>query len=134
MLLAEPKGAYDLPLKLPGFTLPPSRRIKQRAEFELALQSNRSSNRWFSVHARKNLFGVTRLGMVVSKKTMPTAASRNMTKRMIREVFRLNFRIDLALDIVVRAKQKLQKETNAETRVALINLFESIQKAQPKVI
>lgn len=128
LLPAEPKGGYGLPPKTDGFALPSSRRIKQRAEFELALQSSRSSNRLFSVYSCKNVYGFARLGVIVSKKTMPGAVARNMTKRMIREVFRCNFSVDLALDVVVRAKQKPKLETPIETRLALIHLFQSIQK------
>ena len=74
------------------------------------------------------MVGFARLGVIVSKKTMPGAVARNMTKRMIREVFRCNFSVDLALDVVVRAKQKPKLEAHIETRLALIDLLQSIQK------
>lgn len=111
-----------------GHTLPICRRIKKRAEFKQALHADCLTNKWFSVYLRKNEYGFSRLGIIVSKKAMPKAIARNFAKRMIREVFRCNFLVDYPLDVIVRAKRQFKLETSSEGRLALIHLFQSVQK------
>ena len=106
-----------------GNTLPPDRRIRQRTEFEQAFRADRLTNKWFMLYARKNESGFARLGLVVSKKTIPKAVARNFAKRLVREVFRCNFSAETALDIVVRAKRQINPENSAEGRQALMQLF-----------
>ena len=102
--------------------------MKQRAEFDRALRENCLTNKWYAVCLRKNEYGFARLGVIVSKRTIRKATARNFAKRMIREIFRCNFSVDFPLDVVVRAKRQAQFETLAESRLALINLFQSVQK------
>jgi len=113
--------------KASGQTLPQSRRIRQRTEFELAFSANRFSNKWFMVYVRNNASGFARLGLVASKKTMPNAVDRNFAKRLIREVFRLNFPAERAVDIVVRARRQINPENSVEGRQALAQLLQAIQ-------
>lgn len=108
-------------------TLPPNRRIKQRAEFERAFSANCVTNKWFAVYVRKNEKGLSRLGIAASKKTMPKAVSRNLAKRLIREAFRRNLSADCGLDIVVRAKRLISQESSAEGRLALVQLLQTVQ-------
>lgn len=91
------------------------------------LAAGRISNKWFIVYVQKNTGGAPRLGVVVSKRIMPSAVARNFTKRLIREVFRLNMPVDLAFDAVVRARRKLDSESSTEGRLALKQLLQSIQ-------
>lgn len=86
-----------------------------------------AANKWFVVYARRNVGGSSRLGIVASKRIMPTAVSRNFTKRLVREVFRLNLSAESALDVVVRARKQLDPNTSAEGRLALIKLLQAIQ-------
>ena len=102
--------------------------MKQRAEFDLALRASCSANKWYAVCLRKNKYGFARLGVIVSKKIIPKATARNFVKRMIREIFRCNFSVDFPLDVVVRAKRQAPFETLAESRLALITLFQSVPK------
>ena len=108
-------------------TLASDRRIRQRTDFETAFRANCLTNKWFAVYARKNEFGIARLGMVASKRVMPEAVTRNFSKRLIRDVFRLNFSSNFALDIVVRVRRPLSTETSKEGRLALIQLLADIR-------
>lgn len=102
----------------------PSRcRIKQRKDFELALRSECLINKWFAIHLFKSLNTNARLGMVVSKRTMPKAVSRNFAKRLVRECFRQNLANLPALDFVVRVKRNLSKDNSYEARSALVALL-----------
>ncbi len=79
------------------------------------------------VYVRNNESGFARLGMVVSKKTIPKAVARNFAKRLVREVFRCNFPSGQALDVVVRAKRQLDSENSAEGRQALVQLLQAMK-------
>jgi len=113
--------------KTHGQTFPPDRRIRQRTEFEQAFRANRLTNKWFMVYVRENEIGFSRLGLVVSKKTMPKAVARNFAKRLVREVFRHDFPVEHALDIVVRARRQINPENSAEGRQALAQLLQAVQ-------
>ena len=108
-------------------TLPSSRRIRQRAEFEQGFRADRLTNKWFMVYARKNESGFSRLGLVVAKKTIPKAVARNFAKRLVREVFRCNFSTGIALDVIVRAKREINAANSAESRQALVRLLEALR-------
>ena len=120
------KVGLVLPYKTQEHTLPLSRRIRHRVEFEHAFRADRLTNSWFMVYARKNDFGYARLGLVVSKKTIQKATARNFAKRLIREVFRCYVFYDNALDIVVRAKRRLNRDNSDEGRLALLKIFQSL--------
>jgi len=108
-------------------TLPLSRRIRQRIDFEQAFSAQRFTNKWFIIYVRKNEQGCSRLGLVVSKKTMAKAVTRNFAKRLVREVFRCNFSAEQSLDVVVRARRKIGQENSAEGRLALTQLLLTVQ-------
>ena len=108
-------------------SFPPARRIRQRTEFELAFRANRLTNKWFVVYARKNDNGFARLGLVVSKKTIPKAVARNFVKRLVREVFRRTFDVSHSFDIVVRARKQIYPENSAEGRQALKQILLAVQ-------
>ena len=124
--LVVQKVGLVLPYKAPNYTLPLSRRIRHRVEFELAFRADRITNNWFMVYARKNDFGYARLGLVVSKKTIQKATGRNFAKRLVREVFRCYFSSEKSLDIVVRAKRRLNCDNSDEGRLALLKIFQSL--------
>jgi ribonuclease P protein component len=112
-----------LPFKAGNQALPIDRRIKQRKDFEQAFKAKRFTNSWFIVYARKNEFDYSRLGLVVSKKSIPKAVARNFAKRTVRELFRLEFPVEYKFDVVVRARRELNPENSAEGRQALTQLL-----------
>ena len=85
------------------------------------------TNKWFVVYVQKNEVGISRLGVVASKRVMPTAVSRNFAKRLVREAFRRSFLVNRALDVVVRARRQLSPETSMEGRQALAQLLQAVQ-------
>jgi ribonuclease P protein component len=122
LLLAEPK-AVPASLSDSDQSFPSRCRIKQRKDFEQALRSECLINKWFAVHLLKNVNNYARLGMVVSKRTMPKAVARNFAKRLIRECFRQNLSELPSHDFVVRIRRNLTHDTLHEARSALIALL-----------
>ena len=131
MRLAERRAACVLlsnaGLVYVGQSFPSCRRIKKRLDFEQVLRTAALSNKWFSVYIRKNEYGFARLGVIASKRIMPTAIARNFAKRMIREGFRCSVNVDYAVDVVVRAKREIKPHTTEE-RSALVDLLQSLHK------
>lgn len=124
---AGPRGASGLQSRA-GQSLPRCRRIRNRAEFEQVLKAASIANKWFAIHAKENKTGVSRLGVVASKRIMPTAVSRNYAKRLMRETFRRNFSTDSTLDVVIRVKNKLDPGNSMEGRMALIQLLQKVMR------
>lgn len=72
------------------------------------------------MHIAQNTTGQARLGLIVSKRVMAKAVTRNFVKRHIREVFRLQANQLPALDFVVRARRKISTEEVKQAREALL--------------
>ncbi|MBO6703303.1 MAG: ribonuclease P protein component [Pseudomonadales bacterium] len=63
--------------------------------------------------AKPNHRGFNRLGMVVSKKSVPLAVDRNRIKRQIRETFRKTLTdTPVCLDVVVLTRSKVRTAEN----------------------
>lgn len=99
--------------------------MRQAIEFERALKQKCLSNQWFAVHILRNELGYARLGIIVSKRIIPKATSRNFVKRTVREVFRRNFPRSGAVDVLVKARKQLP-ESSSEGRLALVQLFGAV--------
>lgn len=108
---------------------PRSRRIAERAEFELLFGSPRVGNRWFVVHCRKTVGNCSRLGLVVSKRVEPKAHARNHVKRMIREEFRRVVPEDSPVNMIVRLRRGLQGADNGDLRGGLGQLLREVKDA-----
>ncbi|MCY4472034.1 MAG: ribonuclease P protein component [Kistimonas sp.] len=65
------------------------------------------SDRNLLILACSNQLGIPRLGLVVAKKNVRTAVSRNRVKRVVRETFRCSQRGLRGLDYVVLARKGL---------------------------
>jgi ribonuclease P protein component len=122
LLLAELKAVLASQFSI-NQSLPSRCRIRQRKDFEQALRNNALTNKWFAVHLVDTANGYARLGMIVSKRTMPKAVARNFAKRLIRECFRQNLTVLPALDFVIRIRRNLTQNTSLEARIALIALL-----------
>lgn len=61
------------------------------------------------VLAAPNGLAHPRLGLIIPKKVVATAAGRNRIKRLLREFFRLHQADLVGLDVVVRLKSRLEE-------------------------
>jgi len=110
------------------FAFPSSRRIRQSKVFIQAFRHKGLTNKWFTIHLVDSKHELARLGMVVSKRTIPKSVSRNYAKRLIRELFRLNSSKLPALDFIVRIRRNMTENSATEARDALLHLMLSAQK------
>lgn|GEM_PF-1613929 len=132
-------GALLLPLDEPGvgfglqynllsskanYRFPSSQKIKQSFEFNAARQALCIKNKWISLYIKSNCLGVSRLGIIVSKRVINKAVHRNATKRMIREAFRLSNLSNKAVDLVVFIRQN--DPAKSKSYKALIELFAQV--------
>ncbi|MEM8501120.1 MAG: ribonuclease P protein component [Pseudomonadota bacterium] len=84
------------------------------------------SNKTLLILARQNTLGISRLGLVVSKKNVRHATQRNRVKRVTRESFRLQQHTIPAIDIVVLARGGLGELSNTELHTELNRLWRSL--------
>ena len=66
----------------------------------------------YTILAKPNQLSGPRLGVIVSKKNVPSAASRNRLKRIVRERFRTHKYIIKSLDVVVICKKNSASKIN----------------------
>lgn len=121
MQLAEQKDVYVWPFDVKR-SLNYSQRLHQREEFESALKSRALIDKWLALHIQPNTQGLARLGIVVSKRIVPKATSRNMIKRLIREEFR-TLLCQSSLNLVLRLRKNVLTEEKVEFRRTLSNLL-----------
>lgn len=111
-----------------SFVFGSNQRIKDSKTFEKAFRNKAITNKWFAIHLLDSGQKIARLGMVVSKRTIPKSVNRNYAKRLIRESFRLNAYMFPSLDFVIRLRRKLSEENITEAREALLQLMLSAKK------
>jgi len=84
-------------------------RVRRRAEFQRVFDaSRRAKGRYLTVLVAENDSGVSRLGIVASRK-LGDAVRRNRAKRLIREVFRRSDPLPSGkgLDVVIIPRREL---------------------------
>ena len=111
------------------YTFPRSCRLLKTDEYSSVFNfSHRKSGRFLSVYAKPGVSSCARLGIVVGKKQLRTAVSRNFAKRIIREEFRLRRATLPALDFVVRVTKAVSKADASLVRGELIHLFQKTSR------
>ncbi len=83
--------------------------------------------------ALPNEHEVARLGLVISRKNVGCAVSRNRIKRLCREAFRVRAGDFATIDIIVLARSGLDKLDNPAVTAMLNSLFDKLcQKSPPQ--
>ena len=101
---------------------PRARRLTSGVDYSRVFRgASRSSDRFFTVLARRNELAGARLGLAISRRVAPRAVDRNRLRRLARESFR---HLELApLDYVVMAKKDTVQATNQTVRSSLDKHF-----------
>ncbi len=77
---------------------------------------------------RSNTLDQPRVGMAITKRKVPTAVSRNLVKRLIRENFRTQaFKLENK-DIVFIVKTSVKGISNKDLKKEINNIFKKIEK------
>lgn len=100
-----------------------SKRIRNSKDFVNAFRNKAISNSWFTINFVQNTYNMSRLGMVISKRTIPNSVTRNYAKRIIREVFRQHYSKYPTIDFVVRIRRTVSTSNFIEVREALLDLL-----------
>jgi ribonuclease P protein component len=103
-------------------------KLLKAAEFDRVFEKPvRSSDRYFTVLARSNEMGHSRLGLVISKRKVRLSVGRNRLKRIIRENFRLTSE-NCCVDYVVLAAHLGASASNNELFKSLERHWKNIKK------
>ena len=112
-------------------TLSYAQRLHEREDFERALNTVSVSEKWLAIHCVANCAGVERLGIVVTKRKVPKAVSRNQIKRLIREIFRMSpHEVGTSFDVVVRLRKNILAGETIEFRRAMSRLLMKVRKTE----
>ena len=99
---------------MPSHSLPPSRRLRRRGEFQRVFDAGRRAHgRYLTIVASPAAGSDSRLGIVASRK-LGGAVVRNRAKRLIREAFRTSVGPTAAVDLVIIPKAAATKITAPE--------------------
>ncbi len=105
---------------------PKNKRLLTKFDYDRVFsQTSKWVTSEFIVLFSKNSVGQTRLGLAISKKTVPKAHDRNRIKRILRETFRT--RTLASFDVIVLAKRGVDKIQNSV-------LITQINKAWDKLV
>ena len=85
------------------------------------------TGRWFQVYARPNGLRQARLGIAVSKRSIPPAIARNYSKRLAREVCRAELAALRGIDLVVRPRTAVPRAESAAARTEIRELLHRAQ-------
>ena len=99
----------------PNQKFPLGHRLAHSHEFDAVFNENeaRISGSSLLFLAKQNNQGFNRLGMIVSKKSIPGSVQRNKVKRQIRENFRkVAPGLEIGWDVVVMTRPKIKAETD----------------------
>lgn len=103
-------------------------RFAQRGSFGPVLRSPRKiRGRLAVVHAVTGAGGVSRLGIALTRRLVPSSLERNRIKRMVRETFRRHEVKAGGLDCVVTLRSRFDPCTAEELRVEVASLFDQLR-------
>ena len=93
-------------------------------------QSQRSSDRFFTVLYRPNSLNMPRLGFAISRKKVRHATDRNRLKRVVRESFRIRCAELPSVDLVILARDAAKSAANPELFSSLTGHWSTLQSAR----
>lgn len=93
-------------------------------------QSQRSSDRFFTVLYRPNSLNMPRLGFAISRKKVRHATDRNRLKRIVRESFRIRCAELPSVDLVILARDAAKSGANPELFSSLTGHWSTLQNAR----
>ena len=77
---------------------------------------------------RTNTHEQPRVGMAITKRKVPTAVSRNLIKRQIREQFRVKASVLENKDIIFIVKNSIKGISKLELKNEISNIFKKLEK------
>ena len=102
-------------------------RFHTRGAFGPILGASRKlRGRLVVLHVASGTTGVSRLGVALTRRLVPSACSRNSVKRVAREIFRRHPVKLMALDCVVALRERFAPEQMEPLRAELVQLFDQL--------
>ena len=100
---------------MPGAAFGKNRRLLKSSDYTEVFDNNsvRVAHPNLLILSEPNGTETSRLGLVIGKKNVPTAVTRNKIKRVVRETFRLT-ELPVAVDLVFLARKDLGKLSSTE--------------------
>lgn len=98
-------------------------RIKKHSEFqEVIANGEQIHSNIFTIYKKPNLFGYTRIGISVPKKS-GNAVTRNKIKRQIRAAIAQSTNFEESVDIVLIVRKSFDIENFGKTKTEIFELF-----------
>ena len=114
---------------LDSYSLSRLLRIRKASEFKALKHAGiRIRNRHFIFNAKKNQLNHPRIGIIISKRSIPKAVRRNQVRRLIKEWFRINQHHLPLMDIVVIVAQASREQQAKVLQECLENLSQKLTK------
>lgn len=108
-------------------------RLQTAADFRTVFNAaTRCSSANFTALVRRNELGIPRLGVVLAKRHIPKAVTRNRVKRLVRESFRMRSGQLPGLDIVVIATPPIADCTRPQLRASLDRLWQKVDSCKAR--
>lgn len=110
----------------------PEQRLRCETEFDAVFSDPlRSRDQYFLLLIRKNNKSHSRIGLIVSKKKIRRAVSRNRVKRIVRDSFRLHQHQLPAVDVIILAYKHADEVDSLTLRHSLNNHWQKLKKKIP---
>jgi len=110
----------------------PEQRLRSATEYDAVFKKPlRSRDQYFLLLARENKQTHARLGLIVSKKKVRKAVSRNRIKRIIRDSFRLNQHQLPKVDVIILAYHPVDKAESLVLRQSLCKHWDKLTRQFP---
>ena len=117
------------PPSAPGLGFHGEYRLRKTDEFSSVFAFRRTlRGKYFDIFHRPNMSTTARIGVVIAKKLVHSAVSRNLIKRIVRESFRQSRAKLPQRDIVVRISTRLNSPEKRALRGEIDDLFTRLPK------